>query len=100
MTAITASMLYDLVHCPNGPAMGLYGDASGRDQVNVFVQLLWARGSVFEKECGAAIASCKTNWGAMVLYALGNARFSELPEIYRGCEVVAMGGFEPPTSAL
>ena len=50
MTAITASMLYDLVHCPHRPAMDLYGDPAARDEVNVFVQLLWERSSVFEKD--------------------------------------------------
>jgi hypothetical protein len=42
-------MLYDLVHCPHRPAMDLYGDPAQRDEVNVFVQLLWERGSVYEK---------------------------------------------------
>lgn len=35
--------------------MDLYGDPAARDEVNVFVQLLWERGSVFEKELVAAL---------------------------------------------
>lgn len=47
---ITASMLYDLVHCPHRVGMDLFGDRSKRDPVNPFVELLWERGSTFERE--------------------------------------------------
>ncbi len=54
-TPITASMLYDLVHCPHRPTMDLYGDPTQRDEANAFVQLLWERGSVYEKEVMAGL---------------------------------------------
>lgn len=51
MTAlITASMLYDLVACPHRVTLDLYGDPSLRDEPNPFVQLLWERGSDYERQ--------------------------------------------------
>ncbi|MCC7316603.1 MAG: TM0106 family RecB-like putative nuclease [Planctomycetes bacterium] len=47
---ITAAMLYDLVACPHRVTMDLYGNPSERDQVNPFVELLWERGSRYERE--------------------------------------------------
>ena len=46
---ITASTLYDLVHCPKRVALDAFGDAAQRDEINPFVQLLWERGALFEK---------------------------------------------------
>lgn len=51
MTApITASMLYDLVSCPHRVTMDLFADPARRDKPNPFVQLLWERGSDYERE--------------------------------------------------
>ena len=47
---ITASMLYDLVACPHRVSRDLFGDPSKREEVNVFIKLLWERGTLFEKE--------------------------------------------------
>ena len=47
---ITASMLYDLVACPHRVTMDIFGDPSKRDEVNVFIKLLWERGTLFERE--------------------------------------------------
>jgi predicted RecB family nuclease len=47
---ITASMLYDYVQCPHRVFLDLSGDPDRRDPVSAFVQLLWERGSAFEKE--------------------------------------------------
>jgi len=47
---ITASMLYDLVQCPHRVAMDLFADQALKDKVSPFVQLLWERGSLYEKE--------------------------------------------------
>lgn len=47
---ITASVLYDLVNCPQRVALDAFGDKAARDPANAFVKLLWERGSVFEKE--------------------------------------------------
>jgi predicted RecB family nuclease len=55
-TPVTASMLYDLVTCPHRVAMDLYGDPAKRDEANAFVQLLWEKGSLYEREVIAAIS--------------------------------------------
>ncbi len=47
---ITGSMLYDLVSCPRRVALDLFGDKNLRDPISPFVQLLWERGSLFEKQ--------------------------------------------------
>ncbi len=43
-------MLYDLVQCPHRVEQDLFGDATKRDPISRFVQLLWDRGSAFERE--------------------------------------------------
>lgn len=47
---ITASVLYNLVQCPQRVALDAFGDATKRDPLNPFVKLLWERGTHFEKE--------------------------------------------------
>ena len=47
---ITASMLYNLTACPQRVALDRFGDASEKDAISPFVQLLWERGSAFEAE--------------------------------------------------
>jgi predicted RecB family nuclease len=47
---ITASILYNLVHCPQRVALDAFGDPAERDEPNAFVQLLWQRGGMFESE--------------------------------------------------
>lgn len=48
-------MLYDLVQCEHRPAMDLFGDPAKRDEVNAFVQLLWEKGALHEKEIIAGL---------------------------------------------
>ena len=48
--SITAAMLYDLVICSHRVTMDLFADPARRDEPNPFVQLLWEKGSLFEKE--------------------------------------------------
>ena len=43
-------MLYDFVQCPHRVAMDLFADATLRDDVSPFVQLLWDKGSSYERE--------------------------------------------------
>ncbi|MCA9396395.1 MAG: PD-(D/E)XK nuclease family protein, partial [Candidatus Omnitrophica bacterium] len=47
---ITASMLYDLVQCEKRVELDNSGDPSLRDKINPFIQMLWDRGALFEKE--------------------------------------------------
>lgn len=49
-TPVTAAMLYDLVQCPHRPTMDLFGDPANQDEINAFVQLLWEKGTAYEKE--------------------------------------------------
>ena len=48
--SVTASVLYDLVECPQRVALDAFGDPPRRDPANAFVKLLWEKGSVFERE--------------------------------------------------
>jgi len=54
MRYITASMLYDLVACPHRVTMDQFGDPTQRDETSPFVELLWERGTAFERETMAA----------------------------------------------
>jgi uncharacterized protein len=47
---ITASMLYNLMQCPNRVALDLFEDPAKQDEVSKFVELLWERGAAFEDE--------------------------------------------------
>ncbi len=47
---ITASMLYDLVHCPHRVFLDLFGDESEKAPTSKFVELLWERGTAYERE--------------------------------------------------
>jgi predicted RecB family nuclease len=58
---ITASMLYNLVNCPHRVTMDLFGDPEKKDPINSFVQLLWDRGNIFEREVIEGLESSFTN---------------------------------------
>jgi predicted RecB family nuclease len=47
---VTASILYDLVECPQRVALDAFGNAADRDDINPFIRLLWRRGTLFERE--------------------------------------------------
>jgi predicted RecB family nuclease len=47
---VTASVLYNLVQCPQRVALDAFGDPVNRDKINDFVKLLWERGTLFERE--------------------------------------------------
>ena len=49
-TPITASMLYDLITCPHRVSMDVFGDLAEKDPPNPFVQMLWDKGTKYEKE--------------------------------------------------
>jgi predicted RecB family nuclease len=50
MTAITASMLYNLVQCPRRVALDCHGDQAASDTVSPFIAMLWRRGTDYEQE--------------------------------------------------
>jgi predicted RecB family nuclease len=52
---VTASVLYDLVQCPQRVALDAFGDRAQRDAINPFVRLLWERGTLFERETIAGL---------------------------------------------
>lgn len=49
-TSITASMLYNLVECPHRLSLDLHEGPAKKDPQSKFVQLLWEKGTAFEKE--------------------------------------------------
>ena len=52
---VTAAMLYDLVACPHRVTMDLFADPAERDEPNSFVELLWEKGSLYEREVIAGL---------------------------------------------
>lgn len=48
--SITATMLYNYVRCPHRVTMDLFGSPTEKDAVSPFVELLWERGHLFERE--------------------------------------------------
>lgn len=50
MPPITASLLYALVECPHRVWLDAVEDPAKRDRVSPFVELLWERGSKFERQ--------------------------------------------------
>ena len=52
---ITASMLYNLTSCEHRLYLDTFGDFSLRAEPNAFIQLLWEKGSLFEKEVISAL---------------------------------------------
>ena len=53
---ISASQIYDFVHCPHRVYMDEFGDSDKRDETSPFVELLWEQGLVHE---GAVAAGLK-----------------------------------------
>jgi len=52
---ITASILYDLTQCPHRVTRNLFANPAERDPISPFVQLLWERGTLYEKEVIAGL---------------------------------------------
>ena len=50
ISPVTASMLYNFVQCPHRVFLDLHGDPDLCDPVSSFVELLWEKGQMFEKE--------------------------------------------------
>ena len=47
---VTASILNNLVECPQRVALDAFGNAAKRDEISPFVRLPWERGTLFEQE--------------------------------------------------
>jgi predicted RecB family nuclease len=58
---ISASLLYSYLVCPHRVTMDAFADPAGRDPVSPFVQMLWERGSLFEKETIAGLEQSFTD---------------------------------------
>jgi len=87
-TAITASMLYDLVACPHRVAMDLYGDPAQRDEPNPFVKMLWERGSLYERE---VIAGLELSFLDLSAYAGDEKERLTLEAMQRGEKLIYSG---------
>ncbi len=48
--SVTASILYDLLECPQRVSLDAFGNTACQDEVNPFLHLLWERGTLFERE--------------------------------------------------
>jgi predicted RecB family nuclease len=48
--ALAASVLYDLVQCPERVALDAFGNPSQRDDISPFVRLLWERATIVAQE--------------------------------------------------
>jgi predicted RecB family nuclease len=52
---VTASLLYDLVQCPQRVVLDAFGDPAERDEISPFVRLLWEKGTQFERDVIAGL---------------------------------------------
>jgi len=55
--SITASMLYNLTSCEHRLYLDTFGDPAQRAEPNAFIQLLWEKGTLFEKEVMTTLQS-------------------------------------------
>jgi predicted RecB family nuclease len=86
---ITASILYNLVECPQRVALDMFGDVARRDEINPFVRLLWERGTLFEQETISKLqipfvdlsGANEVDRNRLTLDAMSNGE----PLIYGGC---------------
>lgn len=57
-------MLYDLIACPHRVHMDAFGDPAEKDSPNPFIQMLWEKGTLFEKELIAGLKQLFTDLSA------------------------------------
>ncbi len=50
MIPITGSMLYSYALCPHRVSLDLSGEPAKRDRISPFVELLWEKGNLYERE--------------------------------------------------
>jgi uncharacterized protein len=65
MNRLTASQLYSHLSCPHRVAMDATGDPVLRDEVSPFVQMLWERGVVHERELVTALTVPHEDFSAL-----------------------------------
>lgn len=58
---VTASDLYSFLACPHRVTMDAFGDPARRDKVSPFVQMLWERGTIFERDVIAELGVAVVN---------------------------------------
>src|ERR1035437_10932800 len=86
-TMISATQLYDYVHCPHRVSMDAFGDATERDETSPFVELLWEQGLIHEN----AIAEGLSITANMKLIDLADRERETLRAMAR-CEPLIYGG--------
>ena len=64
-SSITASQLYSHLSCPHRVAKDTFGDPRDRDQVSPFVQMLWERGTLFERDVIGVLGQPITDLSAL-----------------------------------
>ena len=92
-TPVTASMLYDLVACPHRVTMDLYGDPAKKDKANAFVELLWEKGSLYERE---VIAGLALPFLDLSIYAGDEKERLTLEAMQRGEPLIYSGRIQAP----
>lgn len=90
---VTASMLYNIVTCPHRVTMDIYGDPAKRDVANAFVQLLWEKGSLYERE---VIAGLSLPFLDLSVYAGDEKERLTLEAMQRGEPLIYNGRIQEP----
>src|ERR1035437_7977364 len=85
---ISASQLYDFVHCPHRIFMDAFDDAVERDETSPFVELLWEQGLAYEN----AIAEGLTITANLKLLDLANRERETLAAMARREPLIYGGG--------
>lgn len=87
-TPITASILYNFVSCPHRVTMDAFADPTERDPPNSFVDLLWERGMLHEREViqgtGMPVVDLSAYWGEEKERRTQEALEEGAPLIYGG----------------
>ena len=86
-------MLYDLVACPHRVTMDLYGDPAKKDKANAFVELLWEKGSLYERE---VIAGLALPFLDLSIYAGDEKERLTLEAMQRGEPLIYSGRIQEP----
>ena len=85
---ITASMLYNYVQCPHRLTMDLCGNPDDRDPISPFIQLLWDKGTAFERE---VIESLKLPFENLSVYPADEKEKLTLEAMEQGRELIYGG---------